>query len=303
MTQYSLLEPTVCPQLPTTQLPQQTSSSESGPGGAISGGAIAGITVSTILIAMLLCVILTTVCFIATYAKKSRIRTKRQKKTYGKARFIRSLYILPKHYKPNKDNNTYKSTSTDVSMTAASDLASTRKEAVVVVDRAEKGMEEMKKKEVEQVSNNDSSYVNLKKISETPDHTNMNEDYYEDNPYARGYFQGDKTEVEKKDYENAEVYLNQEFKRPSSLPTHNSETNNKENDLYVNTFLAREDLAEDSPMYVNQRVLASLSPNKVCGMTDRSQQQLVEDEYVYVETNRDGPEDEYEDMAYFGAQT
>lgn len=246
------------------------------------------------------------VCLIATCAKKSRIRTRRQKKTYGKARFIRSLYILPKHYKAN---NTYKSTTTDVGMIAASDMASAAKQAAVVVDREEKGVEEMQKKEAEQVNNDNSSYVNLQNMSKTPYHTNMNQDYYEDNPYARGTFQEDQTKGDKKDYENAEVYLNQEFERPSAQPTHSSETNNNENDLYENTFLARKGLVEDSSVYVNQRVLASVSPNKAYGMTNRSQLQEqqeedgLEDEYVYVETNRDGPEDEYEDMAYFGVQT
>lgn len=270
------------------------------PGGAISGGAIAGITVSTIILTVLLCVILTMVCLITICAKKSRTRTRRQKKTYGKARFIQSLYILPKHYKASKNNTTNKNAATDEDVTAAPDLTCVRGEAAMVVKGIEKGVG--KERDVDQVTNND--------FSKTPDQAiqaDTIEDYYENNPYARGYFQErDKTKLEKKDYENTGVYLNQEeFKRPTALPTH---SNNNENDLYVNTFLARENLAVDSPVYVNQGVLVSIGPNKAYGITDRSQLQVLgedenggEDEYVYVETNRDGPEDEYEDMALFVA--
>lgn len=90
-----------------------------------------------------------------------------------------------------------------------------------------------------------------------------------------------------------------------------------ENGDYVNNPRALQQ-AKDSPDYVNQPKSFSTTSNRAYGVSERADHEThhilvqdaesdkVEEEYVYVETNADNlddnPEDEYEDMAVFGAQ-
>ena len=257
-------------------------------------------------------------------SKRSKRRKPRQK-TFGKARFIRSLYILPKRYAASKDDDV-----DDGGGRGFQDSSSVREEVVVVLKGAEKraGQGEDNNQETD---NNEDSYVNVQDVATpivTPTHnrdkteTETDEALYENNPFARKLEKNKKAlkKEEEKEDENNELYVNQdEFKRPTSLETRGNEEDN-EDELYVNTDRAREEFADlesvESPIYMNQGQSISTSTNKAYGVTTRSenleelQQQMEreaqdngrEEEYVYVEVTANSPEDEYHDMSTFDIQ-
>ena len=219
----------------------------------------------------------------------------------------------------NKKNDDNKATNkySDV----AADSASV-KEEVVGVESVQLEAERGEEQEMEYVLVNNGSYVNLQKMSSPSrqalqrDETDGDETFYENSPYATKQFQEtDKKELENERLDNTGVYVNkEEFKRPTSLPTRSSEADVNNDDMYVNTFLAREEIAEDSPIYANQEVVMSMRTNKAYGINDRpGDQQLQQqgevdnsgEEYVYVDVNADRPEpeDEYEELADFGVKT
>ena len=173
---------------------------------------------------------------------------------------------------------------------------------------------------MEYVLVNNGSYINLQKMSSPSrqalqrDKMNGDETFYENSLCSTKHFQEtDKKELENECLDNTGMYVKKgEFKRPTSLPTRSSETDMNNDDMYVNTFLAQEELAEDSPIYAQQEVVMSMRTNKAYGINDRPGDQQQQDEvdnsgeeYEYVDVNADRPEpeDEHEELADFGVKT
>ena len=292
----------------------------------LGGGAIAGITISALLVVLLLCVVLTIVCLVLIFARKSK-RKKTRQKTFGKARFIRSVYILPTLYNRAAKTDTAKKGSTEQNLASTTDEREREEE--------QQAMEQEVKTELEREISNSDMYVNQQELASSTDpltpseEVNDDENFYENNPLARRYFRAKEKEEEKgreqeneQDQESTRDYVNKAmFTQPpnlnTELPSNGVEPNDDE--LYVNNLLARKKL-QGLPLYDSEKSDISTTTNRAYGVTKRSdnlinlmqqqqpnqQQQQSEtngeNEYVYVDVNKDSPEEEYEDMAAFQAQ-
>ena len=269
---------------------------------------------------VLLCAVIVVVSLVLIFARKSKRKRPRQK-TFGKARFIRSVYIIPTLYKAKKDGKIKNDESTEQTSTSSNEKA--------------EGEGQGTGKEEEQEASNSDLYVNQQEFTRssdplTPSDTVANDDdLYENNPLARRYFR-DKEKEQQQDLDNDKgLYVNREvFTQTPTLdtpsdkaqpPTLDTPSDNKfegnDDELYVNNLRVRQKL-KDLPLYENQRTDISTTTNKAYGVTERSealniilQQQQEqeqcengEDEYVYVDVNKDSPEEEYEDIAMFQAQ-
>lgn len=323
---YSSLSITIAPH--TTPLSRGGSTiSQSG---GLGGGVIAGITISALLV-VLLCAVSIIVCLVLVFARKSK-RKRTQQKTFGKARFIRSVYVLPKLYRAAK-TNTAKNGSTEQS------LASTREEEEREEEQQqqEQGAEQEVEIELTRETSNTDTYVNQQDFINSTDPltpsdevNNDDENFYENNPLAWRYFTDKEKQEEKgedkgseQDQESTRDYVNKEmFTQPppedTELPSNGIDASDEE--LYVNNLLTRKKL-KDLQLYDNEKPDISTTTNRAYGVTERSddlsnlmlqheQQQHQaqhqsetngEDEYIYVEANKESPEEEYEDMATFKA--
>ena len=232
-------------------------------------------------------------CLVLVFAKKSN-RKKTRQKTFGKARFIRSIYILPTLYRAAKAD-TKKNGSTEQT------LASTKEEEETGEKEGEgQGAGQAVEKELErETSTNSDMYVNQQEFTKSTDPltpsdevADDDDDLYENNPLARRYFR-DKEEKEKgqvqettRDYVNQAVftqppsnsvettrdYVNQAvFTQPPTLDTHLPSNGVEANDdeLYVNNLLTRKKL-KDLYLYDNQKQDISTVTNRAYGVTERS---------------------------------
>jgi hypothetical protein len=317
----------------TTTVPHTTPTSGGGSTTAqsagLGGGVIAGITISALLV-VLLCAISTIACLVLVFTKKSK-RKKTRQKTFGKARFIRSVYMLPTLYTRAAKTDTAKEGSTEES------LASTREEEEEEQQQQQlqQGAEQEVETEVMRETSNSDMYINQQEFTNstdplTPSEEVDDENFYENNPLAWRYFRDKEKEEEKrtepereKDHDSTRDYVNKEmFTQPppldTGLPSNGIDTSDEE--LYVNNLLARKKLT-DLNLYDNDKPDILTTTNRAYGVTERSddlsnlmqqheqQQQQAqeqnetngEDEYVYMEVHEDGPEEEYEDMASFKA--
>ena len=289
------------------------------------GGVIAGITISALLV-VVLCVVITIVCLVLVHARKSK-RKKTRQKTFGKARFIRSVYVLPTLY------NRAAKTDAAKKGTTGQNLAS-RKEEEESVEEQQQRTEQEVKTELEQGTSDSDMYVNQQEFTSSTDpltpgeEVNDDENFYENNPLAQRYFRDKEKEEEngreqekEQDQQSTRDYVNKAmFTQPPPLDTHlpSNGVEPSDDELYVNNLLARKKL-QDLCLYDNKKPEdISTTTNRAYGVTKRSdgltnlmQQQPLnqwqkseingEDEYMYMDVNKDSPEEEYEDMATFQA--
>ena len=335
------LGPTPCsPMFTPTQSITTTAPSPSRPAG-LGDGAIAGLTISALAVVVLLCVICTIVCIAVFVCTRKSKRKNTRQKTFGKARFIRSVYILPTLYRAAK-SETAKKGSTEQSLASTKEEEG-REEEEEEEEQTQQGAEQQGvgqevEIEVERETSNSDMYVNQQEITNSTDpltsneETNDDENLYENNPLARRLFRDEKEEEGKEkqqeveqDQESTRDYVNKEvFTQPlapldTALPSNGVDANDDE--LYVNNLLARKKL-KDLSLYDNEKPDISTATNRAYGVTERSdnlshlmqsndQRQWQqweqrsetngEDEYVYIDVNKDSPEEEYEDMATFQA--
>ena len=306
---------------PTQSPPIATAAPSTSKSAGLGGGAIAGIATATLLV-VLLCLVSTIVCLVLLFAKKSKKKTRQ--KTFGKARFIRSVYYLPTLYKVAK-TDTAKKGSTEQRLASTKEEEEREEE----VEQQQQGVEQQQaEQQGAEIELSDTYYVNQQEFTQSTDPLTPaeeevveDENFYENNPLARKFYRGKKEKEKEKengkdrerkegnqestrDYVNKEMFIQPSPPLGTELASNGVDTNN-DDQLYVNNLLARK-------LYENERPDISTTPNKAYGVTERSdnlsdlmqpnQQQSEtngEDEYVYVDIDKDTPEEEYEDMANF----
>ena len=276
-------------------------------------------------------------------ARKSKRKNTRQK-TFGKARFIRSVYILPTLYRAAK-SETAKKGSTEQSLASTKEGEGREEEEQEQIQQGveqqwagHQGAGQEVEIEVERETSNSDMYVNQQEITNSTDpltpseEPNDDENLYENNPLARRLFRDKKQEEGKEkqqeveqDQENTRDYVNKEmFTQPLApldtvLPSNGVDANDDE--LYINNLLARKKL-KDLSLCESEKSDISTATNMAYGVTERSDNLSLlmqpnderrrqqweqrsetngEDEYVYMDVNKDSPEEEYEDMATFQA--
>lgn len=267
-------------------------------------------------------------CLVLVFARKSK-RKGTQQKTFGKARYIRSVYILPTLYRATK-TNTKKNESTEQNLTSAK-VEEPGEEKGKAEQMGERQVTEQRvgKEPDREMSINSDMYVNQQEFTSSTDPFTPTDDddgdhLYENNPLARRYFREKEEKEKEQAHETTRDYVNQAvFTQPPTLDTQlpNNGVEANDDELYVNNLLARKKL-KDLHHHDNQTQDISTVKNRAYGVTERSddlsnlmqrgpeQQQLSqqrqhsetigEDGYVNVDTtNQDSPEEEYEDMAMF----
>ncbi len=339
-------EPTSCtptytsvtPSIPTA--PHTTPTSGGGTttskSAGLEGGIIAGIAISALLV-VLLCAISTIVCLVLVFTKKSK-RKKTRQKTFGKARFIRSVYMLPTLYTRAAKTDTAKEGSTEESLASTREEGEEGEREEEQQQQLQRGAEQEVETEVMREISNSDMYINQQEFTNSTDpltpseEVNDDENFYENNPLAWRYFR-DKEKVEEKrtegereqdhEQDSTRDYVNKEMFTqlpPVDTGLSSNGIDASDEELYVNNLPARKKL-KDLNLYDNKKSDISTTINRAYGVTERSddlfnlmqpheepdeqaQEQSEangEDEYVYMEVHEDSPEEEYEDMASFKA--